>query len=71
MIDGKCFSHLLFTDDLPTWANTPHELQQMLEELADESENHGMKITKSKTKVMLENDTLICVNNTQIENVES
>ena len=43
----------------------------MLQELADESENQGLKMDKSKTKVMMENDTPIYVNNTQIENVES
>ena len=42
-----------------TCANTPHELQQMLQELADESKNQGPKMTP------------IYVNNTQIENVES
>ena len=29
----------------------------MLEELADESENQGLKMNKSKTKVMMENNT--------------
>ena len=51
-------------------ANTPHELHQMLQELADDSENQGLKMNKSKTKVMMENDTPMYVNNTQIENVE-
>ena len=39
--------------------------------IADESENHGLKMNKSKKKVMMENDSSIYVNNTQIENVES
>ena len=39
--------------------------------LADESENQGRKMNKSKTKVMVENDMPIYVSNTQIENVES
>ena len=43
----------------------------MLHELADESENQGLKMNRSKTKVMMENDTPIYVNNNQIENVES
>ena len=43
----------------------------MLQELADESKNQGLKNNKSKIKVMMENDTPIYVNNTQIENVES
>ena len=38
------------------YANTPHELYQMLQELADGSENMGKKINKPKTKVMVEND---------------
>ena len=41
----------------------------MLQELANESENQYLKMNKSKTKVMMENDTPI--NNTQIENIES
>ena len=43
----------------------------MLQELAEESNNQGLKMNKLKTKVMMENDTLIYVNNTQIKNVES
>ena len=35
------------------YANTPHELQQMLQELADEIENQCLK------KAMIENDTQI------------
>ena len=35
----------------------------MLQELADESENRGLKMNKSKTKVMMENDTPIYFNN--------
>ena len=38
----------------------------MLQELANESENQGLKMNKSKTKVIIEN-----VNNTQIANVDS
>ena len=70
-IDGEYLSHLRFADDTPIYANTPHELQHMLQELADETENQGLKMNKSKTKVMMGNDTPIYVNNTQIENVES
>ena len=43
----------------------------MLQELADESENQGLKMNKSKTKVMMENDISVYVNNTQNENFES
>ena len=70
-IDGECLSHLRFADDILICANTPHELQQMLQESADKSDNQDLKMNKSKTKVMMETDTPIYVNNTQIENVES
>ena len=53
------------------YVNTPQELQQMQQELADESENQGLKMNKSKTKVMMENDIPLYVNNIQIENIES
>ena len=43
-IDGEYLSHLRFVDDILIFANTPHDLQQMLQELADENENQGMKI---------------------------
>ena len=43
----------------------------MLQQLADESNNQGLKINKSKTKVLMENDILMYVNITQSENVES
>ena len=43
----------------------------MLRELADESDNQGLKMNKSKTKVMMESDTPLYVNNAQIENVAS
>ena len=45
------------------------KFKQMLHELADE--NQGLQMNKSKTKVMMENDLPIYVNNTEIENVES
>ena len=43
----------------------------MLQELADESDSQCLKMNRSKTNVMMETDTPIYVNNTQIENVES
>jgi len=41
--------------------HTPHELQQKLQELAVESENPDLKVNKSKTKAMIENDTQIYI----------
>ena len=52
-IDGEYLSHLRFADDILICTNTPHELQQMLKEFAYESENQGLKMNKSKTKVMI------------------
>ena len=50
--DGDYFSRLRFADDILVCANTPQ-----LQELADESENRGLKMNKSKkTKTMPEND---------------
>ena len=60
-IDREYLSHLRFADDILVCANTPHELQQMLQELVDKSENQGLKTNKSKAKVMMENDTPINV----------
>ena len=71
MIDGEYLGHLRFADDIVKCATTPQELQSMLQELADESEKQGLRMNISKTKVMLENDTPIYINTTQIENVES
>ena len=59
------FSYLRFAENILICANTPHELQQMLQELADESEKHDMKMNESKAKVMMVNDTLIYLNNTR------
>ena len=51
-IDAEYLSHLRFADDTLICANIPHELQQMLQELVDERGSHGLKMNKSKTKVM-------------------
>ena len=59
-IDGEYLSQLIpFADDILICANTPHELQQIIQELTDESENQGLKMNKSKTMVMMKNDTPI------------
>ena len=42
-------SHLRFAHDIPIFVNTPHELQQIIQDLADESEIQGMKMKKLKT----------------------
>ena len=70
-IGGEYRSHLRFVDDMLICTNIQHELQQMLQELVDESKNKGPEMNKSKTSVIMKNDTPIYVNNTDIENVES
>ena len=68
-IYGEYLSHLCSADDILICANSPHELQQIPQELTDDSETQDLKM--NKWKVMMENDTTIYVNNTQIENVKS
>ena len=70
-IDSEYLSHRRFADDILICSNTPQKPQQMLQELPDDSEKYGLKMNKSKIKVMMETDTPIYANNTQIENVES
>ena len=45
------------------------KLQQMLQELSDESRRMGLKMNIAKTKVMVVDNTSINVNNVLIENV--
>ena len=59
-IDGEYLCHFHFADDILVCAKTPHELQQMLQELADESEYQGLKMNKSKTKGDGKQHTNIC-----------
>ena len=67
-IDGEFLSNLRFADDIFLCTETPQELQQMLQELSDES-RMGLKMNIAKTKVMVEDNTPINVNNVLIENV--
>ena len=68
-IDGEFLSNLCFADDIFLCTETPQELQQMLQELSDESRQMGLKMNISKTKVMVVDNTPINVNNVLIENV--
>ena len=70
-IEGENISHLSSADGILIRGNTPHELQQMLLELADESGSQGLKVNNSKTSMIRENGTPTYVNNTQIENATS
>ena len=68
-IDGEFLSNLRFADDIFLCTETPQELQQMLQELSDESRRMGLKMNIAKTKVMVVDNTPINVNNVLIENV--
>ena len=69
-IDGEFLYNLRFADDIFLYTETPQELQQMLQELSDESRRMGLKMNIAKTKVMVIDNTPINVNNVLIENVQ-
>ena len=69
-IDGEFLSNLRFADGIFLCTETPQELQQMLQELSDESRRMGLKMNIEKTKVIVVDNTLINVNNVLIENVQ-
>ena len=69
-IDGEFLSNLRFAEDIFLCTETPQELQQMLQELSDESRRMGLKMNIAKTKVMVVDNTPINVNNVLIENVQ-
>ena len=69
-IDGEFISHLRFADEIFLCIETPQELQQMLQELSDESRRMGLKMNIAKTKVMVVDNTPIYVNNVLIGNVQ-
>ena len=70
-IDGEFLSNLRFADDIFLCTETPQELQQMLQELSDESRRMGLKMNIAKTKAMVVIDnTPINVNNVLKENVQ-
>ena len=68
-IDGEFLSNLRFADDIFPCTETPQDLQQMLQELSDESRRMGLKMDIAKTKVMVVDNIPINVNSVLIENV--
>ena len=52
-IDGELLTNLPFADDIFLCTETPQELQQMLQELSDESRQMGFNMNIAKTKVMV------------------
>ena len=53
-----------------SYAQTPQELQQVLQELSDEKRRMGHKMNIAKTNVMVVDNTPINVNNVLMANVE-
>ena len=51
-IDGEYLSNLRFADDISTTTETSEELQKMLNDLNKESMKVGLKMNRTKTKVM-------------------
>ena len=72
-IDGEFLSNLRFADDIILFlcTETPQELQQMLQELSDESRRMGLKMNIAKTMVMAVDSTPINVNNALLEKVKA
>ena len=58
-IVGEFLSSLRFVDGIFLCIETPQELQQMLQELSDESRRMGLKMNIAKTKVMVVENTPI------------
>ena len=68
-IDGEFLTNLRFVDDIFVGTEIQQELQQMLQELFDESRRMGLNMNMAKTNVMVADNTPIHVNNV-VENVE-
>jgi len=54
-INGEHLNHLRFADDIVLITDDVNDLEEMLNQLNDESNNIGLKINKGKTKVMFNN----------------
>ena len=62
-VDGEFLSNLRFADDIFLCTETPQELQQLLQELSDESRRMRLKMNIAKAKVMVVDNTPLNVNN--------
>ena len=75
LINGERLSHLRFADDITLIARDQDELQSMIEELNEKSEQIGLKINSTKTKYLTndihQNQHTITINNRPVEKVES
>ena len=62
-VDGEFLSNLRFADDIFLCTETPQELQQLLQELSDESRRMRLKMNIANAKVMVVDNTPLNVNN--------
>lgn len=71
-INGENLSHLRFADDLILFSECPRKLQQMLQQLSDQSAVAGLTMNITKTKIMTNSSKTqkITVNMQEIEYVE-
>lgn len=71
-VNGENISHLRFADDIALISSDPVELQEMINQLNDESNKLGLKMNMKKTKVMFNKfsrEIEVKVNNIKIEKV--
>lgn len=71
-INGENLSHLRFADDLILFSECPRALQQMLQQLADQSAVAGLTMNITKTKIMTNSSETqkITVNMQEVEYVD-
>lgn len=69
-ISGAKISHLRFADDIVLFADNTMDLERMLYELDRESSKIGLKMNKTKTKIMSQDQVQIAVNGHILENVQ-
>ncbi|XP_064074798.1 uncharacterized protein LOC135194102 [Vanessa tameamea] len=70
-VNGAQLNHLRFADDLILISGDAIGLQEMLEQLVFESENIGLSMNTSKTKLMTNVEQIpIVVNGSNVEYVE-
>lgn len=52
LVDGELLNHLRFADDIVVFAETPDDLESMVNELATESRKVGLSMNITKTKIL-------------------
>jgi hypothetical protein len=68
-IDGKYLNNLRFADDIVLIASTPNDLQKMINELNEKSNEVGLTINLQKTKIMARDTVSISLGHEQLQQV--